>query len=840
MNKIDTDKYWSISIDDIFKRLSSAADGLSDADAKQRLDKLAVGKGDHHDLHSLHLFIGQFKSPLILMLLFAAGLSFYLEDHADAIIIMGIVGVSGCLGFWQEWGAQDAVKKMLAIVQSKVSVIRGGITKEVSTNQVVPGDVIQLSAGATIPGDSLIIESKELFVDEAALTGETFPAEKHAGVIAEDLNLSARSNSLFKGTHVISGTAKALVVSTGIDTEFGKVSNRLSIKPPETDFEHGIRMFGYMLVQITLVLTLTIFAINVFMHKQILDSFMFSLALSVGLTPQLLPAIISVNLASGARHMAESRVIVKRLAAIESFGSMNVLCSDKTGTITEGIVELKDVVDINNQPSPQAKLFAYLNATMETGFVNPIDEALRQLKLPEAESYKKSDEVPYDFIRKRLTVLVEKDNKQLMLTKGALKNILDVCTKAQVGDNKFAEIEEVRAKILDLMQQYSNEGSRVLGVAYKEIDQNRIKATDESDMILAGLLIFRDPPKADIEKTIKDIHDLGVSLKIITGDNHLVAHAVAELVGFKNPVVMPSSEMHSLSSAALVARVNSVDVFAEIEPNQKEAIILALKKAGNVVGYIGDGINDASALHAADIGISVNNAVDVAKEAAQLVMLDHDLAVLVQGIKVGRQTFANTLKYIFMATSANFGNMFSMAGASLFLPFLPLLPKQILLNNLMTDFPEMALVTDSVDEEMIRNPGRWDMKFIRQFMLVFGTISSTFDFITFASLILIFKSSAEQFRTAWFTESVVSACLIVLVVRTQKPFMLSRPGKILVIANIAVSLAAIGIPYTPLAPLLGFEPLPISIIAVLLVIVAAYVVTAEISKKFFYRKFKLQ
>lgn len=840
MDNIESDKYWSIPIDQVFQKLRTSASGLSEADAKQRLDKLADGKSDHHDFHSLHLFIDQFKSPLILMLLFAAGLSYYLEDHADAIIIMGIVGVSGCLGFWQEWGAQDAVKKMLAIVQSKVTVIRGGNPKEVSSDQVVPGDIIQLSAGATIPGDGVIIESKELFVDEAALTGETFPAEKHAGVLAPDLDLSARSNSLFKGTHVISGSARAVVAGIGADTEFGKVSKRLSTKPPETDFEHGIRMFGYMLVQITLVLTLTIFAINVFMHKQILDSFMFSLALSVGLTPQLLPAIISVNLASGARHMAESRVIVKRLAAIESFGSMNVLCSDKTGTITEGIVELKDVVDINNQQSPQAKLYAYLNASMETGFVNPIDEALRLLKLPEADQYKKSDEIPYDFIRKRLTVLVEKDNEQIMVTKGALKNVLDVCTKAREGADKFSNIEEVRAKILDLMEKYSDEGSRVLGIAYKQIDQNRIKATDETDMILAGLLVFRDPPKANIDKTIQEINKLGVSLKIITGDNHLVAHSVAKLVGFQNPVVMPSSEMRTLSNAALVARVNAVDVFAEIEPNQKEAIILALKKAGNVVGYIGDGINDASALHAADIGISVNNAVDVAKEAAQLVMLDHDLAVLVQGIKVGRQTFANTLKYIFMATSANFGNMFSMAGASLFLPFLPLLPKQILLNNLMTDFPEMALVTDSVDEEMIEHPGRWDMKFIRQFMLVFGTISSTFDFVTFASLILIFKSSAEQFRTAWFTESVVSACLIVLVVRTRKPFMLSRPGKILVIANVLVSLAAIGVPYTPLAPLLGFEPLPASIIAVLLAIVAAYVLTAEISKKFFYRKFKVR
>jgi len=538
--------------------------------------------------------------------------------------------------------------------------------------------------------------------------------------------------------------------------------------------------------------------------------------------------------------MAEAKVIVKRLSAIESFGGMNVLCSDKTGTITEGLVELKDTVDINGQPDEQVKLYSYLNATMETGFVNPIDQSIRQLQIAEAAAYKKSDEVPYDFSRKRLSILVAKDDKQILITKGALQNVLDVCTRVHTGAGSLADLESERAKILELMQKYSTEGCRVLGVAYKDFAANKIKASDESDMTLAGLLVFRDPPKAGIAATIGDLKKLGVALKIITGDNHMVAYAVAKQVGFSEPVVLTSHDLQSLSNDALVAKVSGVDVFAEVEPNQKEAIILALKKAGNVVGYIGDGINDASALHAADIGISVNNAVDVAKEAAQLVMLEHDLAVLVQGVKEGRRTFSNTLKYIFMATSANFGNMFSMAGASLFLPFLPLLPKQILFANLICDMPEMALVTDSVDDEMIEHPGVWDMRFIRQFMLVFGGISSMFDYLTFGILLLIFKCNAVQFRTGWFTESVVSACLIVLVVRTRKPFMQSRPGSLLVIANLAVVAIALALPYTFAGVYLGFEPLPLSILAWLMAVVALYVITAEIAKRYFYRNFKVR
>jgi Mg2+-importing ATPase len=829
--------FWNSSTEAVIQQLGSTSVGLTSADAGKRLRERGVRKGQ--DFQVIELFLNQFKSPLVMLLLFAAGLSFYLQEHIDALVITTIVVISGCLGFWQEWGAHDAVKKMLAIVQTKANVFRDGQLKEVTIDQVVIGDLVQLSAGATIPGDCLLIESKDLFVDEAALTGETFPADKHVGIAKADAPITERDNSLFQGTHVVSGIAKAIVVRVGDDTEFGKVSQSLRNKSPETDFERGVRMFGYLLVELTLILVIAIFAINVFLKRPVLESFMFSLALAVGLTPQLLPAIISVNLAGGARRMAKAKVIVKRLASIESFGSMNVLCSDKTGTITEGLVELEGAVNIDDKPSDKVMLYAFLNSTMETGFVNPIDESIRRCTVNGASEYKKVDEVPYDFIRKRLSVLVAKDKETFLISKGALQNILDVCTVVDHADGSSGDLAAVHDQIHSLMQDYSAKGCRVLGVAYKDMPGcTTIKVSDESAMTFAGMLVFIDPPKPNIKDTIDELNRLGIALKIITGDNHLVAEAVSKKIGFASPKVLTSEDLHKLSEAALIAQVSSVDVFAGVEPNQKEMIIVALKKAGNVVGYIGDGINDASALHAADVGISVNNAVDVAKEAAQLVMLEHDLAVLVQGVKEGRTTFANTLKYIFMATSANFGNMFSMAGASLFLSFLPLLPKQVLLTNLMTDFPEMTIVTDSVDPELVERPGKWDMVFIRRFMLVFGTISSIFDYLTFGALIFIFKSGAQQFRTAWFTESVISACLIVLVIRTRKPFFLSRPSRQLAIANMAVVAATLALPYTPLRGPLQFEPLPPTILAAIAVIVVLYIFTAEIGKKIFYRNYK--
>ena len=833
--------FWSETLSDALVRLRSKKDGLSSKEAGQRLAEYGSNLlKPQKRSNALTLLLAQFKSPIILILLFATGLSFVLRDPVNALIILSIVLVSGLLGFWQEHSATNAVEKLLAVVQIKANVLRDGSPREIPIREVVPGDIVILGAGDVVPGDCRVYEAKDLFVDEATLTGETYPVEKSVALLAADTPLGKRTNSLWMGTHVVSGSAKALVAMTGTQTEFGKVSERLKLRPQETEFERGIRRFGYFLMEVTLVLVIAIFAINVYLVRPVLDSLLFSLALAVGLTPQLLPAIISINLARGAKRMAEAKVIVKRLASIENFGSMNVLCSDKTGTLTEGVVHLQSAVDVAGVASEKVLLHAYLNAFYETGFSNPIDDAIRAHRPFDVSGYSKVDEIPYDFLRKRLSILVAHDNSHLMVTKGALKNVLEVCTKAENGAGAIVDIAALQGQIQHQLEEFSRKGYRTLGVACKNMGAASLIGTaDETDMTFLGFLVLFDPPKPNIVETIASLKKLGVSLKIITGDNHLVAASVSQQIGLSSAKILAGPELRLLSDGALLNRVVNIDVFAEIEPNQKERIILALKKAGNVVGYMGDGINDASALHAADVGISVDSAVDVAKEAADIVLLEKDLGVLVQGVREGRTTFANTLKYVFMATSANFGNMFSMAGISLFLPFLPLLPMQILLTNLLTDFPEMTIATDHVDAEMVDHPRRWDIVAIRKFMITFGLVSSVFDFLTFGALLLLLHATEDQFRTGWFIESVVSACLIVLVIRSRKPFFSSRPSKYLLIATLLVVFATVALPYTPLSGIFGLTPLPLSFILLILTIVSLYVLSAEIVKAFFYKKVKL-
>ena len=836
--------FWSIPVEDVLKEMGVTADGLSGQSAREKLS--AVGPNSVKPLKSsstMHLLIAQFKSPIIIILFFAIGLSFFLKDTVDAIIILTIVLISGLLGFWQERGANNAVAKLLEVVKIKTTVLRDKTPVMIPVEELVPGDVILLKAGAVIPADCLLLESELLFVDEAALTGETFPVEEHAGVTKLDAPLADRKNALWMGTHVISGTATALVISTGKDTEFGKISERLKLRPAETEFERGVRRFGYFLMQVTVILVMSIFAINILLKRPALDSFLFSLALAVGLTPQLLPAIISINLAHGAKTMAKGKVIVKRLASIENFGSMDVLCSDKTGTLTDGTVRLQSAVDAAGKESDKVFLYAYLNASFESGFVNPIDEAIRTFKTIDVSKYVKIDEHPYDFIRKRLSIMLteplpQDGSKQthIMITKGALSNVLSVCTLAELEEGKVVDIKEVSDSIEKEFEGYSGKGFRTLGVAYKRIsEKSTIDDEKEEGMTFLGFLTLFDPLKENIVKTVGELKALGVDLKIITGDNQLIAANIVSQMGMTDVKILTGPQIHNTSDRALLNLVGGVTVFAEVEPNEKERIIIALKKAGYVVGYMGDGINDAAALHAADVSISVDSAVDVAKEAADIVLLEKDLEVLINGVRAGRITFANTLKYVFMATSANFGNMFSMAGASLFLPFLPLLPKQILLTNLLTDFPEMAIASDSVDKEMILQPRKWNIAFIRKFMLTFGLISSLFDYATFGVLMLLFHSSATQFRTGWFIESVISASIIVLVIRTRKPFYKSVPGKYLMIATACVAAAALAIPYTPLAGLLGFTAISPLILLAIGGIACVYILITEIAKKFFYK-----
>ncbi|HET6465722.1 MAG TPA: magnesium-translocating P-type ATPase [Nitrospiria bacterium] len=834
------DTFWSMPAEDLLERVHAVPEGLTTDEARARLERFgpnllkSIKRSD-----ALTLLLAQFKTPIILILLFAAGLSFFLRDPVDALIILTIVAVSGLLGFWQERGAAGAVEKLLAIIQIKAEVLRGGSTIEIPAEEIVPGEMVLLNAGDSVPGDSRILISKDLFIDEAALTGETYPVEKTAGVLPSETPLAQRTNTLWMGTHVISGTAKAVVVRTGAETEFGRVAERLKLRPPETEFERGVRRFGYLLMEVTLVLVIAIFAINVYLERPVLDSFLFSLALAVGLTPQLLPAIISINLAHGAKKMARKKVIVKRLASIENFGSMNVLCADKTGTLTEGVVRLHSTLDTDGQPSERVLLYAYLNAFYETGFTNPLDEAIRSHRPFDLSGYRKLDEVPYDFIRKRLSILISKDDTTLMITKGALHNVLAVCSSVEVSGGAVADIAALQDQIRQRFDALSRQGYRTLGIAYRAGGSMSVITKDhEAGMTFLGFLVFFDPPKPGIIETIRRLKRLGISLKIITGDNRLVSANLGRQVGLPDLQILSGSDLHAISDDALRARAGDVDIFAEVEPNQKERIIRALQKAGNVVGYLGDGINDASALHAADVGLSVDHAVDVAKDAADIVLLAKDLNVLVDGVKEGRVTFANTLKYVFMATSANFGNMFSMAGASLFLSFLPLLPKQILLTNLLTDLPEMAIATDNVDPEMAEKPRRWNIRFIRNFMITFGLVSSVFDYLTFGLLLLVLHSTPGQFRTGWFMESVVSASLIVLVVRTRKPFFQSMPGTHLLIATLFVVGATLIFPFTPIGALFGFGPLPPGFFFLMGMIVVLYILAAEVMKRLFFRRAK--
>lgn len=837
-----TGAFWSVAAAELLSQLHTSSQGLTSAEAQQHLarDGANVLKTKARS-DTLMLLLAQFKSPIVLILLAAAILSFFLHDPADALIILTIVLISSALGFWQEWGAADAIAKLLAVVQIKTTVLRDGNPQTIPVEEVVSGDVVVLAAGDVIPGDGVILESKDLFVDEASLTGETYPVEKMAGTVAAETALSQRKNTVFMGTHVVSGTARAVVARTGAETEFGSVSARLTLRPPETEFERGVRRFGYFLMEVTLLLMIVVFAINVYLARPVMASFLFSLALAVGMTPQLLPAVITVNLAHGAKRMALHKVIVRRLTSIENFGSMNVLCCDKTGTLTEGVVRLHSAVDVEGKASEKALFHAYLNALYETGFANPIDEAIRTHRPFDVSGYRQVDEVPYDFIRKRLSILVAKDGACLMVTKGALPNVLAVCTHAETADAAVVDIATVQDRIHQRFEELGGQGFRTLGVAYRELDSDAAAITKEHEtgMTFVGFLVLFDPPKSGMNETILRLRQLGVTLKIITGDSHSVAAYVGQQVGLAQPKILTGTELRTMSDEALFVVAPYVTIFAEVEPNQKERIILALKKTGNVVGYMGDGINDASALHAADVGISVESAVDVAKAAADIVLLEKDLAVLERGVQEGRTTFANTLKYVFMATSANFGNMFSMAGASLFLPFLPLLPKQILLTNLLTDFPEMTIANDNVDPELVEQPRRWDLIFIRNFMLVFGALSSVFDYLTFG-LLLVLQATPEQFRTGWFLESVISASLVVLVIRSRRPFFKSRPGTYLLMATLLIVGVTLAFPFLPFARLFEFHPLPLAFLVALGSIVALYIIAAEVAKRIFYRRIEIE
>jgi Mg2+-importing ATPase len=837
------EEYWNLAPEQLLSTLHASKIGLQPADAEQRLKQYGLNTiRAQQQATALRLLLSQFKSPLVLILIFAAIVSGIVNEWVDASIVLAIVLGSTLLGFVQEYTASNAVEKLRSQVKIKSSVLRGGKPQMLPSEQVVPGDVVILSAGSLIPADGIVLEANDFFVNQAVLTGETFPVEKKPTTVPANASLAQRINCVFMGTNASSGTAQVLVVQTGKNTVFGQVAERLRLRPPETEFERGIRHFGNLLTQVMLVMVVIVLAINVYLAKPILDSLLFTLALAVGLTPELLPAIISITLSHGAQKMAKRGVIVRRLTSIENFGSMDVLCTDKTGTLTEGVVRLDGAFDTQGQPSETVLRYAYLNSHYQTGLDNPLDEAIQataQKAGLDISTEQKVGEIPYDFVRKRLSVVTANaQGERMLISKGALDYILSICNDLQRGDRTHTLDTATRAEIEQRYSEWSEKGFRVLGLATKAVDgrPETYSHNDENALTFAGFLLFFDPPKADVEQVIIDLAKRGVQLKIITGDNQKVARHVAEAVKLPLQGVLTGSQLDDLRDEALWHLAERTTLFAEVDPNQKERIILALQKTRHVVGYMGDGINDAPALHAADVGLSVDTAVDVAKDAADFVLLKKDLAILRQGIDEGRVTFANTLKYILTTISANFGNMFSMAGASMLLSFLPLLAPQILLNNFLSDIPAVTIASDNVDQEMVEKPRRWNTKFIRNYMVLFGLVSSIFDFLTFGTLLFLFRSSPDEFRTGWFIESLITELVIALVVRTRHLFFRSRPGKLLLVSTLIFIAITLVLPYLPFISVFGFIPLPAPLMLTMLGLTMLYILATELTKKYFYSR----
>ncbi|MEO7427525.1 MAG: magnesium-translocating P-type ATPase [Fibrobacteria bacterium] len=836
-----SEHFWSADTGVLLSSLESAPEGLTSA---QALARMPVGAGRPtarkraQDRYAARLraLLAQFKSPITIMMMVGAGISVFLGDLTEGMIILAIVCMGGLLGFWQESRADGIVEKLMGLLTMRIRVRRDGSETLVDRDSLVPGDIVLLQAGSAVPGDGVILVSNGLFADESALTGESFPAGKRPGVNPAEAPPHERSGAVFMGTHIISGTGSALMVQVGKDTVFGRISKGLQRPAPETAFERGSKRFGYLLLEFALALAVVIFALNVAFDRPVLDSLLFTLALAVGLTPQLLPAIQGITLSRGAARMAGKGVVVRRLSSIEDIGGMTILCTDKTGTLTEGEAGLRTAEDAWGGPGRNLRLYAYLNASLQSGYANPIDAVLCVDKVGGSEAYAKKDEVPYDFTRKRLSVAVAGPEGLILITKGALEGVLEACSWAEGGDGLPVGIAQVSGRIHERAEALGREGCRCLGIAYRKLDSDGGTGPGlERNLIFLGILAFQDPIKAGARSSLAALRDLGISVKMITGDNRVVAACVAREAGLRPERILVGGDIEGLGLLALSRKAARAEVFAEMDPGQKERIILALKKSGEAVGYLGDGINDAPALYAADVGISVDSAADSTKQAADIVLLRKDLHVLADGVREGRRAFANTLKYVFITSSANLGNMVAMAAASLFTPFLPMLPKQILFLNFLSDLPAMAIAGDRLDPEQVARPRHWDNREIQGFMIVFGLISSVFDILTFASL-LAMHVEPDQFRTAWFLESLLSEVLVLLVIRTRRMSFRSLPGKGLMGLSALVGAVSLALPWIPQMKGLGFAPLTPRILLLLFAILSGYVVVSELAKRPFYAR----
>jgi len=814
------------------------ADGLTSQTAAERLAQYGPNNPAPRKRRSAVIaFLHLFLNPLVLVLLIAATASAALGEATDAGIIFAIVILSNTLDFAQTRRSHKAVEQLQAQVAPMASVLRDGQWVEILCAEVVPGDVVRLSAGDMVPADARLLESRDLYVQQAALTGESLPAEKQARGEAVTTNPDAE-NMVFLGTSVVSGTARAVIVTTGTATAFGDIAARLAAPPEPTAFEHGLKDFSLFLTRTVFFLVLFLVVIGLLKHRDPFQSLLFAVALAVGLTPEFLPMIVSVTLANGARAMARKKVIVKHLAAIQNFGSIDVLCSDKTGTITSGHMDLDRCLDCWGETSAWVLALARLNSKNQTGIRSPLDEAILRTPQTDAESgYEKRDEIPYDFERRRLSVVLEHGVRRLLITKGAPEGVLERTVAAERGGQVMPLDAELRARCQGTYEELSRKGLRVLAVAYAMVEARaNYSAADERNLILAGFVTFADKPLPDAATALAGLREAGVHVKIITGDSDLVTKQVCTQVGLDPGKIVLGEEIEKMSDPALQAVAEEATVFARASPAQKNRILLALKHRGHVVGFMGDGINDAPSLHAADVGISVASAVDVAREAADIILVEPGLEVLTSGILEGRKAFGNVMKYLLMGTSSNFGNMFSMAGASAFLPFLPMLPTQILLNNFLYDLSQITIPTDNVDADFIRKPRLWDIGLIRRFMLYIGPISSVFDFLTFYVLLHFFNAREQFFHTGWFVESLATQTLVIYVIRTMSNPLKSRPSRPLLITSLLVVAVGALLPFSGLAEPLGFAPLSGSFYLFVTVATLVYLLLVQLAKGLLWRQ----
>jgi Mg2+-importing ATPase len=838
--ELAADDIWTEPLDQLLARLATTPAGLNTVEAQSRLT--AYGPNDAATVKRSPLwlqFLARFRNPLVIILLVASALSAASGDAASFIIVVTIVTISMTLDFVQEVRAQNAVEALRRSVAVQATVRRDGVSRSVSIDQLVPGDIVELIAGDLVPADSRLLESRDLFVNQALLTGEPYPAEKLASDAALGAeNPAGASNAVFAGTSVISGTATIVICRTGSKTALGHLATSLAEKPPATAFAVGIRRFGMLIMRLTILMVLFVLVVNISFHRPLLESLMFALALAVGLTPELLPMIVTVTLAGSAMELSKRKVIVKRLSAIHDLGAMNVLCTDKTGTLTEATIKLVRAIDGRGAESQRAYAYAYINSQFESGMKSPLDAAILAAHPFDMTGWTKIDEVPFDFERRRVSVLVEHEAKRRLIVKGAPEDLLRLSGRYEDAEGEERPLDpDTRRIFAATLDALGAQGFRALGIASHAVDGSHETAamTDESDLVFSGFAVFLDPPKASAGATIQAMAAAGIAVKVLTGDNELVSRHVFAEIGVPVTGVLTGDALTHLSEEALIGQLSQVNLFCRVNPQQKHRVLLALKRLGHVVGFLGDGINDAPALHAADVGISVDGAADVARAAADLILLEHDLSVVREAVVHGRSTVQNVSKYVLMASSSNFGNMFSMAGAAFLLPFLPMLPIQILLNNLLYDVSEIAIPFDRVDPEATALPVKWDVKLIERFMLVFGPVSSIFDFLTFYVLLHLFAAGEALFQTGWFIESITTQVLVVFAIRTRRQFFRSKPHRLLVAMALGSITLAVILPFLPIGQWFGFVVPPPLFFAYLIGATAAYLALVEIIKGFFYR-----